>query len=261
MYILTSSGRLIAGRNTVSDVEATLAEMRKGLIAYKRLSRAERLLSSALDPRTDKIRPSNPTKPPIGGLVLRMVSRTLPTPDTQKISEDDTRHPIYYKMDRVWYTRQESRTFLPTRLEAGEKSDVSAVVRLRLLPFNLGVFVQPNISWAEEDVRELVLMATITKVEKNKVTVQFAGKMSLKAERTHNRRRYQGNMLGNAVYDVKAKQFLRFELLALGDHTLGANEEFNTRATVPMGVYFTLNGTDSNDNVPPEFYTIAGKTP
>src|SRR5688500_5467723 len=57
MYVFTPGGKLLAGGNNPWSVEAALDDMRKGLAAYAKMPRAERLLRRAPDPKTDRMFP------------------------------------------------------------------------------------------------------------------------------------------------------------------------------------------------------------
>src|SRR4051812_39733360 len=125
MYIITPSGKLIAGGNRSLDVEATLNDMRKGLDAYAKLPRADRLLSRAPDPKKDRMFPERDRpQPPVHGLVLRVVGRGF----EENIAEGCQLAPKYYSIDRLWYTREEAMQFLPEILKPGEKKRITGPV-------------------------------------------------------------------------------------------------------------------------------------
>ena len=255
LYIITPSGRLIAGTTRHSDPQLVLAEMRKGLEAYAKLPKSERLLPRAPDTRTDKLDvPAEDAEPPRDGLVLRMVSRGLPTPG---ISEQDTRHSSFYKLDRVWFTKEQARAFLPAELKAGSNTQVRGAAWAILVRLNLGTFIQPNPAWNAEDVRKAVLNSEVTAVKDGIAELRFDGEADLQANNQYNNRTYSPKLLGKASYDIKAQKFLSFELVAVGTHTMGDRGD-DPRTPGPksmqLGVHFTLNGTNANDEVVPHYY-------
>jgi hypothetical protein len=255
LYVITPNGRLIAGTTRHSDAQLVLAEMRKGLEAYAKLPKSERLLPRAPDPRTDQLDiAAEDAEPPRDGLVLRMVSRGLPTPG---ISEQDTRHSSFYKLDRVWYTKAQAREFLPTELKAGAKTQVHGPALAILVRLNLGTFIQPNPAWNAEDVRRAVLNSEVTAVKDGIAELRFTGEADLHADNQYSNRKYSPKLLGKATYDTKTQKFVTFELVAVGTHTLGDRGE-DPRApgprSMPLGVLFTLNGTNANDDVIPHYY-------
>jgi hypothetical protein len=252
LYIITPSGRLIAGTTEHSNPDRVLAEMQRGLEAYARLPRTERLLPREPDPRTDRIAPrAADARPPEGGLVLRMVTRGLAEAG---VGQDDTRHPSFYKLDRVWLTREQARAFLPATLRAGERTAVRGPGLAILARLHLGVFVQPNPPWNGEDVRHLQVDSEIVSVQGSAVKVRLTGQARYEANSPYNNRRYEPRLLGHAVYDSRQQRFESFELVAAGPHTLGTvGEDQRARGprTIPLGVLFTLNGANSNDQAPP----------
>ena len=255
LYVITPSGRLIAGTTRHSDPQLVLAELRKGLEAYAKMPKSERLLPRAPDPRSDKLDiPAEDVQPPRDGLVLRMVTRGLPTAG---ISEQDTRHTSFYKMDRVWYTKEQARAFLPPELKAGAKTQVRGPALAILVRLNLGTFIQPNPAWNGEDVRNVVLNSEVTTVKDGIAELRFEGEADLQSDNQYSNRKYSPKMLGRASYDTKVQKFVTFELLAVGTHTLGDRGE-DPRApgprSMPLGVLFTLNGTNGNDEVVPHYY-------
>ena len=103
LYVVTPSGRLIAGTTEHSNPQRVLAEMQRGLEAYARLPKSERLLPREPDAASDRVdTPAAEAEPPTGGLVLRVVTRGLAE---SGVDLNDTRHSRFYKLDRVWLTR------------------------------------------------------------------------------------------------------------------------------------------------------------
>lgn len=257
LYVITPSGKLIAGTTQHSNPSQVLEEMQKGLAAYSRMPKSERLLPRAPDARTDKVDiGTDDPKPPRDGLILRMVSRGLPM---LGVSEQDTRHSSFYKLDRVWFTREQARSFLPADLKTGARTQVRGPALNILVRLNLGTFIQPNPAWNAEDVRSAVLNSEVTSVKGNLAEVRFSGNAELRSDNRYNRRSYTPKLLGSANYDTRTQAFTKFELLAVGTHTIGdVGEDARTYArgpkSMPLGVLFTINGTNHNDRVVPHFY-------
>lgn len=257
LYVITPSGKLIAGTTQHSNPSLVLSEMRKGLEAYARMPKSERLLPRAPDPRTDKVEVgTDDPQPPRDGLVLRMVSRGL---STTGLTEQDTRHSTFYKLDRVWLTREQARSLLPAELRAGAKTQVRGPAWNILVRLNLGTFIQPNPAWNAEDVRSATLNSEITAVKDNIAEVRFTGDAELRSDNRHSRRTYTPKLLGSANYDTRTQSFIKFELLAVGTHTVGdvgADTQTYARGpkSTPLGVLFTINSTNHNDRVVPHFY-------
>ena len=256
LYIVTPSGLLLAGTTEHSNAARVLAEMRRGLEAYRRLPKTERLLPHAPDEAKDRLDLSKEeSKPPANGLVLRMVTRGL---GDSSVSANDTRHGKFYKLDRVWLTREQARAFVPARVRVGEKASVKGSGLQIIAQLHLGVFIQPNPAWNTEDVKQMDLTSEITSVDGDEVEVSFNGEARFAAANPHNNRRYAPRLLGHATYNVRIRQFDKFEFVAVGIHTLGDRGE-DARASgpksIPLGVLFTLNGANANDQVAPEYHS------
>ncbi len=252
LYVITPSGRLIAGTTEHSNPVRVLAEMQRGLEAYSKLAKSERLLPREPVADSDRVvARSADAQPPDGGLVLRMVTRGL---DDSNVGRDDTRHSSFYKLDRVWLTREQARSFVPLTLRAGERTTVRGAGLAILTRLHLGVFIQPNPPWNGEDVKDVQFVSEIASVRGSTVEVKFSGNARYEANNRFNNRRYTTRLLGRATFDLRAERFESFELLAVGTHTLGdAGEDQRVRGpkSIPLGVLFTMNGNNANDDAAP----------
>jgi len=254
LYVITPSGKLIAGRNTSTNVAAAVEELDKGLDRYAKMSREERLLPKPPDPARDRfLAEGEIPRPPADGLILRMVSRGL---SSQGIPKEDTRHEFYYKLDHVWYTKEEATGFIPSVLKVGVKEPVKKPVLNRLVILDIGVFVQPNLYWQHEDVKEAELIAEVAGIKGDAVELKFSGRARM--ESSSNRRQFDGDLLGKATFKTKTQTFSSFELMAVGRFTLGPQEkaEEGSPRTTPMGMLFTLNGKTANDQMRPGLYGL-----
>jgi len=254
LYVITPSGKLLAGGNTVSEPDKVVREMEKGLERYAKMPRAERLLPKAPDPARDRVGlPAEDLHPPADGLSLRMISRGLPA---EGMKPTDTRHPFFYKLDHVWYTQKEARSFVPADLKPGAKAPVKAGAVTRLAQLSLGTFVQPNLYWQVEDIKEAMLTAEVVSVKEDAVELRFSGRARMDAAK-NNKRVFEADLLGKATWRPKAQVFTAFELLAVGTHTLGGWEKSEEGPrTAPMGILFTMNGKNVNDQMAPAFYKL-----
>lgn len=255
LYIITPSGQLIAGTTEHSNPTLVLAEMRKGLEAYRRLPKSERLLDRVPSPKTDKIEVEADTaEPPEGGLILRMVTRGLAE---SGIDRDDTRHRFFYKLDRVWLTREQARSLVPSPATVGPRKPIGRPALAIITRLHLGVFVQPNPAWNAEDVQSAELTSEVTAVRGDVVELRLQGSARYAANSQYNQRRYDPTLLGRATYNTRRQQFESFTLVALGTHMVGnAGEDQRVFGrgpqSIPLGALFTLNGTNVNDQIPPE---------
>jgi hypothetical protein len=120
---------------------------------------------------------------------------------------------------------------------------------------HLGVFVQPNIYWQVEDVKEAKLSAEVVSVQGDVVELRFEGGVRIVGGNT---RRFSGDLLGKATWRIQSQTFSAFELLAVGAHTLGDWEKpgDGSPRVAPMGMLFTLNGGNVNDQMLPAYYRL-----
>ena len=254
LYVITPSGKLLAGCNDVLGPAAVAREMDKGLERWAKLTREERLLPKAPDPARDRATAEKKDpQPPVDGLILRMVSRGLPT---DGMKTNDLRHPSFPKLERVWYTQKETRSFVPPDLRVGAKAPVRTAAVQRLALLYLGVYSNTMFYWQTEEVKEASLTAEIVAVKDDAVEIRFSGRARMEA--TGSKRSYDADLLGKATWRPKSQTFSAFELLAVGTHTVGSwerTDDGNPRSG-PMGVLFTLNGKNVNDQVAPTLYRL-----
>lgn len=264
LYIVTPSGRMLAGTTRHSAPDVVLAEMQRGVAAYYRLSRSERLLAREPNAATDRVVTSDSAQPPAGGLILRVVTRGLAD---SGVSLDDTRHRSFYKLDHVWLNREQARSLLPATLRVGERAAVRGSAAAILARLHLGVFIQPNPAWNAEDVRQFDLTSEVIGVKGDLAQVRLDGSARYEANSQYNNRRYTPRLLGVAAYNSRENRFTAFDLVAVGTHTMGTvGEDARIRGTqsIPLGVLFTLNGNNYNDQTPPHYfkqYAIVARVP
>lgn len=247
MYVITPSGKVIAGGNRPMNLDATLADMRKGLEAYAAMPKSERLLARAPDPTMDRMSRDRP-RPPSDGLVLRCVARGL---DENVVYDQCVLAPEFYHIDRLWYTREEAMQFLPPDLRRGARKEVNGPVldgmaRLYLMASGAGSHFD------EEHLKERRLNSEVVDIAGNIVNLRLTGRVVSAADNDIIRKKYKADLLGYLTYDTAQKKFTRFDLLAYGKHNL-ANSDTRPDASpfMTLGILFTLNGLNVNDNQPP----------
>jgi hypothetical protein len=247
MFILTPSGRVLAGSNHPMSAEINLDALRKGLDLYAKMPRAERLLARAPDPTTDRMFPgSDRPRPPVDGLVLRVVSRGL----KEDVGEYCELSPRFYHLDRLWYTREEALQFLPDTLETGQRKEVTGPVLSGLAQLYL---IAGHSQFYDNEVKELQLISEVTRTQAKAVHVKLSGRAVLEATHKYNPSKYYPDLLGDLTYDVDKKRFIHFELLAHGMRSIGDNAERREGPDrIPMAFRFSLSDASnvSDDHVP-----------
>jgi hypothetical protein len=251
MYVITPSGKVIAGGNRPMDLESTLVNMRRGLEIYAAMPREERLLSQAPHPRNDRMFPEcDRPRPPAGGLILRSVARNL---DKNAVAEGCDVAPQYYQIDRLWYTREEAVQFLPETLQPGAKKEVTGPVFDGMIRLYLLSHLGSGSHWNEHEVKERQLTSEVVGVSGRTVTLRLSGRAVAEATNNpFNWKKYRPELLGYATYDQGSQTFTRFDLVAYGPHNLPASwMRPGGPEYMPFGILFTLNGSNVNDSQVP----------
>lgn len=185
MYILTPSGKLIAGGNRPLDVESTLEDIRNGLEAYQRMPRAERLLGQPPHPETDRMLPAGERpEPPVGGLVLRAFGRGL----DGAVGDFCPLKPDYYQLDRLWFTRAEAGAFLPDGLQPGATKEVAGPVLDALVQLHLK---GGGPQWQRKEVKEAQLSSEVIAASGTTVRLRLTGRVVLDADSEFNKQNYE----------------------------------------------------------------------
>jgi len=246
IYVITPSGKLIAGSHHPRDVEVNLKSIRKGLEVYAKMPREERLLSRTPDPAKDRMFPERARpRPPVDGLVLRVVGRGL----EENIDEFCQLRPKFYILDRLWYTREEALQFLPDILRTGEKKDITGTALNGMAQIHL---IARGSHFHDNEVKDLKLTSEVIETTGSTVKVKLSGRAVLEANDKWTASKYRPDLLGYLTYDTDKKSFTGFDLLAHGMHNLGKIDmKKDGPDHIPMAFHFTLNGSNVNDNQAP----------
>jgi hypothetical protein len=247
MFILTPSGKVLAGSNHPMNANINVDALRKGLELYAKMPREERLLPRAPDPKADRMFPeSDQPRPPVDGLVLRVVSRGL----KEDVGAYDELSPRFYHIDRLWYTREEALQFLPDKLELGQRKDITGPVVKGLAQLYL---IAGHSQFYDNEVKELRLTSEVTRTEDKAVHVKLRGRAILEATHRFNPSKYHPDLLGDLTYNLEKNRFTHFELLAYGTRSIGDNaERRDGPECIPMAYRFSLSDGSylGDDQVP-----------
>ena len=257
-YCFTADGRLLTAANS-RDPRAIERMLRTALERWEALQ-VTGFSAGAPSFEVSDYTPARPDRYPVDGLALRLAARDLPR-------EVDTRADDWRKrawnLDYAWFTKEEARDLVPETVVGAARAWPHAVVR-RIALFHLRDFVRGEPSaWPEEALREGRMRSTVTSVVGSLVRLQLDGHIRL--EHTMRWRRpndgsdhtsdcgYDANLTGEAVWDSAAPRFVSFDLAAAGPRW-GTNQ-YNNRGDdlgpAPMGIVFTLAGSDPKDRTPP----------
>ena len=128
IYVLSPSGKFLASINS-NSADRVLATLEQGLKAWEKLTAEEKRLSP-----NSEIKPRHrwETSYPKGGLVLSMFTRDLP-------ADCDPSQPgaARWNQDRVWFSREEARRWLPQDPKPGDRHAVPQELVTRLARLHL----------------------------------------------------------------------------------------------------------------------------
>ncbi len=261
MYMLTPSGRVLGMMHQWDQPALYVKMLKRGLERWAEVPAEERRLSRP--PARDRGRLGNIMKSelyPADGLVLREITRALPYEPAlgPRYDKAIASHPVYARLDQAWYRKQEARQFLPARIEPGAGHAVPRKVLNRLVLFHLGTNTDTIAGpFGDNTIREARLAVAVVAVNGHlaELTLQGATRVDGPQDSADGKNSgYRANLLGRAVYDLKAERFVEFDLVALGIRHHGGNEvRQDTPNPIPLAVLLTLAGTSPADRLPPAY--------
>lgn len=263
-YLCTPGGKLLARANSTNPrrIEALL---REGLAAWDALTPAERAA-----PAPEDARPGHRWEDsfPADGLALTAVHRDLTRDASGALCAEGGR----WNLDHVWFSRDEARAWLPAEPAPGARHELPAALAQRWARFHLVDNVRGQEGpFAPGDVKQADVATTVVAVDGARVTLDIhgqtravsTGEWSLGSnlwEKFPNRpRTLEARLAGRAVFDLDARRFVAFELVALGTSWGGSG--LNGRKASPdasheLGWRFSLAGDTPADRVAPAFIDI-----
>jgi len=253
MFVMSSAGEPLGYLNKGwpdPDPKAIVAEMRKALAAYRALSSKQRLLDAPLG-KEDRIPFEEDAfvKPP-KTLDLRITSRGLPY---EGMTSFDQRHPMYYHMDRLWFSPVRWRAFLPSELKPGASTVVTGPARTRIVL--LSHHQAGASAWWEEHITGGQTVSKVVKLEGDAVHIRITGDYVMSANSEWCKDKYRGELIVEAIYSKSRDEFTRFDLGMLGTHTVGQRRE-NLHAgvlTSKIAATASINPlTDADDRMIPQ---------
>ncbi|MBI3270491.1 MAG: hypothetical protein HYZ53_15890 [Planctomycetes bacterium] len=246
IYVFAPNGLFLASINS-NEADEVEAMLRRGLAKWAKVPAGERYL--AKDPAPMASRLARPEKEyPVGGLVLRVVSRDLP----EAKPAADWRGKAW-NQDFAWFRKEEARAFLPQSPAKGAKTNVPRPLVERLARFHLVDNVRGQTSaYGEGTIQKAVLVAEVEAVDAGKVSLRLSGETKV----VEGTRGVEVRLLGSGEYDTAAQRFLKFEMVALG--TRWGRTQFNFRqdeeAPSPIGFLLTQAGDTPAEHVAPAFH-------
>jgi hypothetical protein len=289
LYCFTADGKVLAAANT-RDPQRVIALLETALQRWAILADGAVASGQMTESDIPDYAPARPSRYPEGGLVLQLVARDLPRehgalggavtrfilgrdggtagepvepwPAADTRAEDWRKYA--WNLDYAWFTRDEAQAMVPHPRATGSQKAVPREIVRRLARFHLRDFVrgEPSV-WPEEAVRHGDLQAEIVDVSGHLVRLVLRGRILLRWEARWVRpedgeeRRsdcgFDATLYGEATWDEGRGAFVAFDLLAAGPRW-GTNQ-YNNRADdlgpAPLGIAFTLAGSEPRDRTPP----------
>ena len=275
MHVATADGRVLfrghlSGVN--QDVCGTLTDALKKWQALPEAVRkpgAVKVPAPQYPPRKALI------QPPAGGLVLRVYMRDLKRDDKgelARITSKDVKNRKLFPDDAwewagalmtqpmpdvMWLTEAEWKTLVPANPKKGDRFDVPAPIKMRLIRYHLinGTFGLAGKWWPAEVLRGELTLTVENVSPVLRLRLRGSALMASDKNLAKARRGYDTRLSGVLEYDPGKKVFTRFDLVAVGDWWGGDNEgnRFARPGRVPLGIAFELaQGDRVSDLVPPK---------
>jgi hypothetical protein len=235
--------------------------LKRSLERWEQLTPAERRLPRAPDRARGKLgNVMQAERYPADGLVLTDITRALPYEPQQgpRYEQAIASHPVYARLDHVWFRKHEARQFLPDRIETGAARQVPRPILERLVRFHLGTNTDTIAGpFGENTIKEARLTVTVVAVADGRAELFMAGSTWVDGPQDSADGQpsgYRANLMGRMVYDLTSQRFVGFDLVALGIRRHGGNEiRRDTPNPIPLGVLLSLAGNTPAERLPPAY--------
>ena len=260
-YVLTTSGKCL-GRINSPHPERVLEMLARALERWRQLPASERRASA---PAAAAPRHRWEDSYPEGGLVLERFAR-----DVDGSPEAEPARPV--NRDAAWFSRSELAGFVPARGEVGEAREVAPSLTARLAKFSFVDNVRgQTLPFPTKAIAESALRSEVTAVDGDTWTLQLAGRTSASTDGSDPGEAYwkserpwprslQVDIVGEARWDARRRQFTSFEMVAVG--TRVGRTTFNGRsreaASGPRGIGFLLRQAPADFRVAPTYVNLYG---
>ena len=278
IFVATPSGLLLAGtHHDARHVRKVEKLLREGLEKWKTISRGDRLMTKDVFSRAvaELAKEEGRKQYPDDGLVLSVICRDLPRPNSKNIS---TVHRNMYNQDYAWFSKSEARAFLPDQPIKGATQKVQRYLVERLARFHFVDLVRGHTSsYPQKAVEHADLTAEVIDVKDSLVSLRYTGRTrtseihdGVHLEGKWNRpgtgipklqtRGVDAKLEGHAVYDQEAEKFVSFNVVVVtkrwGGNVYNARAQFLDFGPTPMGIVLTLAGDNVAEQVPPLFFRL-----
>lgn len=241
-YVFTPSGKFLASINDL-DPDNVLATLQRGLKKWNELSEEEK-----------RAAPDKPLEPkhrweqfyPRDGLVLDGYSRDLPNDGNPTSEQLPT-----WNRDAAWFSKSEAATMVPKEMEVGMEFDFLPAFVARMAKLH---FVD-NVKGQTEPFSQIdgsKISGVVSGLDGDRATIRISGVSSGQVASQRRGRGVKTKIMGSAIYDLKSRSFVEFEIVAIGERW--GRTRFNDRRrqmeATPVGYVFQMAPTDAPAAIP-----------
>ena len=225
--------------------------MESSLKAWRQLSKEERQLTDEAWVRSDG---RMEAREPKDGLILAMYTRDLPeNGDASSTCQNR------WNRDTAWFTKDEAHAMIPHSPTLGQEFALSDTFVHRVVMLHMVDMVNGQTDpFDVDEISGSHIEARVTKVSAQSITLELSGETKAGSSKTGRGRTARGvvtSLMGSATFDLKAKMFSQFEIVAVGGRH--GKTRFNDRAadprdSNPIGFVFQL-ASDAEPPIVPAF--------
>lgn len=242
VYAITPSGKFLGKIDTgwpSYDPVKSLENLKAAKAKYESMEKEERMGRPVFTEK-DRSLVLSATHKLESGTKLLTYARHYPFAEMELF---DSRNPEYSKRDALWFSAEETKGLLPSKLEKGVREGVAKADVERLLLHGHLMFGCP--AWWTEHIKKADMEVEVAKVEGDRVHLRYKGEFLMDANSQWNKSRYQGNLLGYAVWNTKDQAFEKLEWISVGEHTLQelkSNLHRGSTKSTKLAAYIRLAG-------------------
>lgn len=253
VYAFTADGQFLMHRHGDQSPQLIREGLKKALAAFQQLPESRRKPGAANIGDPGKPDPRFARTPPAGGLIATVYTRILDR-DKDGFCKGtcETLGGDQAARDHLWLTADEVKALAPAAAKTGDRYPVPAGVVRRIARFHLldNTRGEPPM-WDDADVRSAEMTLTVESADSATLSLRLDGEVRLAKDEANG---YDPRLLGRLTFDRAKGRFVRFDVVAVGDHrgegpfTRGARP-----GKQPLGVLFELaTGEKPADRVPPQ---------
>jgi len=251
LYAATVECELLSADGDPHSAERTLGMLQKALEKWKtRKTQLEKSTIPPLKERDGDFRWEYPSD----GLVLQVGIRDLPR--QVDLRPRNWRRDAH-NLDYMWIKREEMLQIVPKEVKEGDIIPFPPHLTQRLARFHLLDYVHGETPpWPAEVAARATISLSVKQVSMEKIEFTLTGSAPLcerNVEGTTVERGFNATLYGRLVFNRRQEKFSRFDVVAVGTRwgSTGHSGRRNDDDPAPMGIAFTIAGTQARDRTPP----------